>query len=599
MSSEPFLILGFAPPNAKPENFYFAGPWSFVGQERNFPDWENKFKFAPEPLANANLLNAAAKCAQILSLKYLMPIASQLDKNYDKFPQIYWQILLLPWLINVAGQIVERSLRVEWLLNKWQNLPFNVYLYPRQNYSKNNKAKIYDVNFNFINEKDYALRGGLGCDYNWWLLSVFIRDQFPGNWHCAENEANYQPSLLKPFQTNISGSQKIKKIIQRGLLTLCFPRLKGMSFFQSLIYSRALHHPCHTPDRSVDLNEYLDDFKFEKLNEQVKNKSESEIFKKILNKDHLLIFQKSLPQSIKDLQHNSENCTATKKHYLRIASIVSYEDAKYRQKLAYWRAQGNRIGYMQHGGNYGQVKVACDIEMIEYSQDVFFTWGWKKHNDFPGNFIPMPSPQLSWEADSWQMQKKKIIFVGTEMAAYGYRLDSRPTPLQFLNYRKAKETFFKNLPQGLIKFCSYRPYFDLPGTFEDAQWLLPKFPQLSLCKGPLFPQLQKCSLVVLDHHGTTMLEVLAANIPVIMYWDITQWPLTQENEALINILQSVGVWYPDPVAAAKKVADIWEDSKKWYQQKIIQEARKKVCRQIALYSEDNLNNNWIEKLKNI
>lgn len=212
--------------------------------------------------------------------------------------------------------------------------------------------------------------------------------------------------------------------------------------------------------------------------------------------------------------------------------------------------------------------------------------------------MPMPYPQLAALANRWRAGQD-AVFVGTEMAAFGYRLDSRPTPLQFLEYREAKARFFTELGNDLAARTLYRPYFDLPGTLRDAAWLLPRFPGLRLCKGPLLPHLLRCRLLILDHHGTTMLEAFAANIPVILYWNREHWPLTPACENLLDMLAECGIWQPGPEAAARKAREIWRNPSAWYGSDRVKRIRDyyRACQ--AMLPDGNLDACWISALKKL
>ncbi|MBD5641199.1 MAG: hypothetical protein HDQ91_02105 [Desulfovibrio sp.] len=559
------LALGLMPADASPQTHIAAGPWCFCGQESLFPDWARRFEFAPEPLADASRLPAAARAAQCLCAKLIPRAAALLCPSPDALPAAYWQILLTPWLIDLSSQLVERALRCMAMVEAWGENRLEVALLP------------FECDFAFRDEQDFTLRGALGIDYNHWLLSRLLETMWPEKWREIPLEPVHARPLPGPGLLDRS-----KRLMRRLALKLAFPRMKGMTFGQALRLSRALAHDCRTPDRAIDFEAA---FACPKLPENIRLPE---------NLDPLLL--KSLPASLESLKHGPVKKTRTRAR-LRIASIVSHEDAHYRQELAYWRARGNRIGNCQHGGNYGLARVVCAAEMEEYSQDVFFTWGWKEHGQARGNFAPLPSLQLSAERGSWQ-GGENLIFTGAEMAAFPYRLDSRPTPLQFVNYRQAKADFFEALGPKLRARSLYRPYFPVPGTLADASWLLPQFPELTLCAGPLLPQIQRCRLLALDHHGTTLLEALAAGIPFVCYWNRDYWPLTPEGELLLDMFARAGIWQPGPEQAAAKVREIWEDPQAWQKSEPVRLARDLFAKHQALAAPDALRQ-WLGALEKI
>lgn len=124
-------------------------------------------------------------------------------------------------------------------------------------------------------------------------------------------------------------------------------------------------------------------------------------------------------------------------------------------------------------------------------------------------------------------------------------------------------------------------HYDATGALDDAPWLLPRFPHVRLCSGPLEAQMLTCSLMVLDHHGTTLLQALAANVPTIAYWDRSIWPMTNEALARLDLLAEAGIWQPSAEAAAAKVREVWDNPARWWQDERVQSARRAFCREHA------------------
>ncbi len=560
-----YLALGAMPAHARPDTHLAAGPWCFAGREEQFPGWEHDFRLAPEPLADADAATMAARAAQTLCVRIIPQVAESLDSHWTVLPLIYWQFLLAPWAIEVASHIVEHAMRCQAMRDVWGNESLTVSLMPA------------GISFDFKDEHDFSLRGSLGLGYNHWLFSRLLEASWPHKWQ--KEYIAFDGNKAQSTEPSAKIFPCIKGLVQKMLLSLPCPRLKGMTIFRALKYSRALLHSCRPADHSLRLEEAFD---------------YPDAIAQVNLPDTLPVFMAALPQSIKNLCHKPVK--AARKPFLRIASIMAYEDAPYRQILAKWRAAGNRLAFVQHGGNYGQVKNACATAFVEYSQDAFFTWGWKTHGHARGNFIPLPYPQLAAIENRWQ-GGGPALFIGTEMAAYGYRLDSRPTPLQFVAYRQAKADFLANLGGDLCAQTLYRPYFSLPGTLADAPWLLKRFPGLKLCQGNLLPHMLASRLLVLDHHGTTMLEAFAANAPLVLYWNRSHWPLTKEADELLDLLWECGIWHDSPAKAAQKTREIWDDPASWWHSSQIQSARAVFCRRQALLPNGDMDATWRKTLE--
>lgn len=568
------LVLGRMPRTATPATHRAAGPWCFAEQEEFFPDWDTAYAFAPEPLADRTLQARACAEAKALCADMLPRLAAHVCRYSRKLPDAYWETLLTPWVMAVARQIVERWWRVRALVRDWGEEPLHVALLPE------------NCSFSFACGQDFVLHGALGHTWNHWLLSRLLEAVFPPAWSRA-----YLPSVRREYGAVAppTGKARLRELLRGLLLRLPCPPLKGMRLGQSLRYSLALLHRSHGPDRATPLAAYG---------------AAATGLTPDLPIDALPLFLSALPRDLADLRHPARLTPGPLGPRLRVAAVLAYEDAAYRQRLAVWRGRGNRIMYVQHGGNYGQARVICDMEVVEYCQHAFGTWGWTRQGDCRGNFIPVPYPQLEAgrAAAARQGRQKRnggLLVVGAEMAAFPYRLESLPTPLQTLAYRRDKAQFFAALPRDILGQALYRPYFPVPGTLRDADWLLERFPQARMATGPLGPHLAACRLLVLDHNGTSLLEAMAANRPVVAFWRRGYWPLTDEAEELLDMLAAAGIWLPTPELAATRVREVWEHPEEWWAGDAVQRARAAYCARQAMLAPDGPDPHWLQLLKSL
>lgn len=570
------LVLGRMPRGAEPETHRPAGPWCFVEQEEFFPAWDRRFTFPPEPLAEVSAMERACRRAKALCADSIAPLAAELCPHSASLPATYWETLLAPWAVNMASQIVERWDRVKSMAEVWGNDALHVPLLPP------------DCRFTFHTEPDFALHGALGHTFNHWLFSRLFEALFHEGW-----PQNWTWEYLEPVNREygaakcLSGKERLRGILRNAMLRLPFPRLKGVRLGQSLRFSLALLHKSRGHDCSQPLSSYG----------RAATGYDAALPEHL---DVMALFRAGMPRSLKKLDHPKRLSPGVLAPRLRVASILAYEDAEYRQKLALWRGRGHRLMYVQHGGNYGQVRCACDTAVVEYSQHAFATWGWSEHGSSRGNFIPLPYPQLARIKKRWHGQDgHNLLFVGTEMPAYGYRLDAHPTPLQLVDYRRDKLRFFESLEKSIRGSSLYRPYFPLPGSLRDADWLLERMPQVRLATGPLQPQMLACRLLVVDHNCTTTLEALVANVPTILFWRRDVWPVTPQSDALLDVLVRAGILYATPEEAAAKVAEVWEDPRAWWSRTSVQDARRAFCALQALTLKGDENHYWISTLKSL
>ena len=113
------------------------------------------------------------------------------------------------------------------------------------------------------------------------------------------------------------------------------------------------------------------------------------------------------------------------------------------------------------------------------------------------------------------------------------------------------------------------------------------------------PQLLQCRLVVLDHHGTTLLQAFAAHVPTVLFWDREAWGLCPEAEALLDRLAEAGIWFPTAESAAMHIREIWDHVPDWWNSEKVLAARQAWCQSYARTVEQSFDNIWVQCLKKI
>lgn len=570
MTQEQFLILASMPKGAKAATHRAAGPWCFVGIEEFYPNWEEDFCFAPEPLRDPAALAQATAQAQRMVAQYIPALAQHVRPKGSPLPTAYWDMVFGAWLIMVTQQVVDRWLRVQAMVELWGQDALTVDILPP------------DCTFTFGDDHDFVLGGCLGHTYNHWLLSRLLEAVWPAAWtkrvlpvlherHCAAD----QP---------LNWKEACKEAARQVLLRWPFPVVKGFNLWQMLRFSWALRRNTRQEDGSRALADF--------------DVSQEHVPALDLPCDILPLLYASMPQGIRNAKH-PERLKKSARIRTRVANVAAYEDTPYRMQLARWRGMGHKLVFVQHGGNYGHVRTSSMAPVVEYNQHAFITWGWTEHSPYRGNFLPLPHPQLAALRDRHKETSAKLLFVGAELTVFPYRMDSRLTPCQIMQYREDKQWFFESLPRALQSQCQYRPYFSVPGALTDAEWLLPRFPLVHLCSGPLDPHMLACRLLVLDHHGTTLELAMAANVPMVLYWDRALWGLCPESMAALDILAAAGIWHPTAEAAAMHIVQVWEDIPAWWQSEKVQAARHHWMQQYSLTVHDSLEPYWIKALKTL
>lgn len=557
------LILGTAPENATPADFVLAGPWCTAPASAE----EAGFDMPSEPLADPDRLETAARQARQLVTQLAPRLRDALNERYGtQHDDRYWDFVLAPWLVRVSETLIDRLHRAAGILDAFGGRTLTVPLLPEAS------------TFTFADTQDFIMGGILNPQWNHWLFSRLLRRRWPAGWTAEE---------LPPVRRDASPRKPegaLRRLARSVVFSLPFPRIKGFGLKQSLDLSLVLMLNRDRRDDTIPLR-LLGEPSAPPL---PLGFTEDEAFDFAASLLPESLCKASIPLS---LGHERARIRS------RVVSVAACEDDAYRIEMALHRGRGCRMIFIQHGGEYGYVKTSVAYPLVEYCQHRFITWGWKHHGAMPGNFLPLPHPQLAALRGRHRESSPTLLFVGTEMALLPYTLKSMLRGRQQFAYREDKARFMAALPDAIRTQAQYRPYFDVPSSLEDAPWMLRRFPDIIRCAGPLEPHMLGCRLLVLDHAGTTLAQALAADIPFLLYWNPETASFTPEALPLLDKLREAGILHDSPESAAAKAAEVWDDVPGWWGS--VRAACKPWASQHALTNNDDVPHVWKLILKDI
>lgn len=524
------------PANAVPETHLASGAWCFAGQEETFPDWEERFPLPPDPYQRLEDMEAAAAMANAAMIRLIPVFGQELNelRGMARTP-VFWETALSPWLLTALHMFVERRQRVLDLVALHGREALRVPVLPDE------------CAFSFRNSLDFMLHGVQSGVFNHFVFSWIVRDLAPPAWQLTVLPVRTLHQAVPP-------DEGLKERIRDTLRALPFPRVKGFSMLQSLALSAALFSNRSDNNLTVPLAAYASGAL----------PSDTPVLRA------LPLLRRCLPL---DLAEAPVPKAKNRKGRIRIMAAEFMQNEAYSLQLAAWREGGGRLIDCQHGGNNGNLR-CIGSNILDYRQHAHLTWGWKSHTPFAGSFTPVSHPLPAAVADRHAERHKTLILVGTEMSTFTYRLKSRPLASSLVAYRKAKRTFFASLPVEIREHAQYRPYFKVAGGLSDAPYVQQAFPDIPLCSGDLMARLLSCRLSVLDHYGTTMLLALAANVPLICYWDQQRWGMGPETEERLEPLRTAKILHPDAESAAAQAVAVWPDVQGWWRSDAVQQARR-------------------------
>lgn len=252
-----------------------------------------------------------------------------------------------------------------------------------------------------------------------------------------------------------------------------------------------------------------------------------------------------------------------------------------------WTASKVELGFKyyvgQHGSNYGTKKnYSYQNEIL--TPDKFITWGYKK--------LPCDAPAFIFKTAG---EKKKIYnpkggLILIEICHPG-RFVTYDTEHQHVQYFNNQKKFVKMLNNDIKKKLTIRlhPAYRLFRWSEKKRWF--DFdPLLKLDNGKInINQLiSKNRLVVHTYDSTGILENLSKNIPTLAFWQNGLNHIRNDAIPHYQTLVDAGIIHLSAKSAANKVNDIWDDVDSWWNQKHVQQARKKFCEIYAKTSDKPL-----------
>ncbi len=566
------LVLGTASGDMVPERTVLAGPWCVddraSGGEMQAED-ARKFLMPPEPLDSSERLELAARQALQLVVELAPCLAEQLNARHGVTHDArYWDFVLAPWLTRFSEVLVDRLYRVEGILRSFGCMELDV------------PVLASGSRFDFADTQDFIMGGILDPQWNHWLLGKLLERSWPTTW----KRLDMPPRIREPqYRTEES---LLRRLARTAVFGLPFPRIKGFSLRESLRLSVTLMKNRKMQDDTLPLKALAipDLWEREPLPLGFSSGDACRLAVGLMPR---FLLEARIPKNFGGIPFVRT----------RVVSIAACEDDAYRLRMGEARGRGCRMIFIQHGGEYGFVRTSVAYPAVEYRQHRFVTWGWSRHGNMPGNFLPLPHPQLAAIRGVHKETGPQLLLVGTEMASLPYTLKSMLRGRQFFAYREDKARFLAALRSDIRMRTSYRPYFDVPSSLKDAEWVLHRFPEVKRCTGPLEPHLFGCRLLVLDHAGTTLGQALAANIPFLLFWRPDPGRFTPEVLPLLDAFRRVGILHDTPEAAAEQAIRVWENVEAWWE--TTSEARKAWSSLHALTVEGPILPLWIRALSSL
>ena len=558
-----------------PKADVILGPWCLIGSFEKFPSWE-KLDFY-DPFPSHESITEATENIAVLTSYYVSKLGHNLNQEHGtSYKTEFWWPLLVFWLIQTISASWSRWVQIEQTVTRLKDKIVQTHVLENAELRK----------WNFEDTQDSILNGLRKPSFDFWINSLILKNLAPDNWQLLPSETDY--SLGKNMDQCtvdpvVHWLSPIKSQVRRILGHLAITDVAGLNYFDTLIMSAWLNLFASNKRAA----------KFYAPAEKAPPDYFPGSFLNVLN----VILSATLPKSL-STNFEKYSQTARRLNYKRGRPfIIGSANSNDRQnfEIAHAVASGERVIRTQHGADYGTMANCVNEWMAEYIYSGFITWGWEKHNDRKGNFIPLPSPLLSQHHNKYTGGTDKIIFVGTRILLQLCHIDVLPPPGSVKTYIGNKIKFMSSLNEEHLNRLYYRPYMRSHNDFIDHRIICSHFPEIKIHSGDLIADAMDCDLLVLDHPGTTHNFALAANIPIVCIWESKLYPPAQEAKKYFQTLHDANILFDDPVKAGQHINTLNGNTLNWWNRSDVRLAVAQWREKFAL-SSTNWRKDWLCKI---
>lgn len=577
----------------KDQGILFLGPWCL--QYRNRSQWENlKYKVMDNPWDDRGKFYKATSYLDDFNERLLGCLTDVLNKTHGvSYDKRYWRILIGPWLFHCVHVAYDRYVRLVEALRLFPELETIV---------------LDERSYNVPADTEEFIRFVLDDRYNLQMFSYFLRKMghdFP---------AKTYPDVVQktPSVPLLDGVRRAQKNAAKRLLHFAGESLwkmrgdrsgvglwaLGCSRVQTWALARRSNWRAIPLESNAGWSFRLTGPLFDERRRGLQLLPASTEFERVFNQ--FLLF--SFP--ILYLEHYHEARNETLRIRRKIPDVIVsaanwYADENFKFYAAEASAQGSRLVAVQLGGGYGIHRYTAAERHEHRVADSYFVWGWAdKRARGVQNLPSLNLSRLAAAGKTWSTRNDNgsILFVATAHIRYLFRFHSFPVGIQNREYFQWQLRFLACLSHKIFRQLRFRTY---PVDYGHAtrEQIADQYPMIQWDNGTSFhANLKDARLAVFDHSGTSFLEALVCNIPSILFWDPRWSEVRDEAKPYFEDLRRVGILWDSPEDAAKKVEAVYEDPWTWWNEKAVQEVRRRFVDRYAFAREDWVDY-WVQALE--
>ena len=253
-----------------------------------------------------------------------------------------------------------------------------------------------------------------------------------------------------------------------------------------------------------------------------------------------------------------------------VTSASHFYDDLYKAWCGKRVEDGSSLVIGQHGGHVGIGWSFHHDHQVDIA-DRFLSWGWTDPENPKVESVGMLK-ELQLPDTEGVEPSRAVLAMGNELAHLQY-LSSSALSSQFLSYLEEQYEFVDALSPAvrdalIVRLTKY--------DFEWEQILRwgDRHPKVALDDGqrPILDLLAESRLFVSTNNGTTFLESISLDVPTVIFWNTEMWELTEIARPAFKRLSAVGVFFDNPIEAARHVSEVWDDVGSWWADADVREA---------------------------
>lgn len=274
---------------------------------------------------------------------------------------------------------------------------------------------------------------------------------------------------------------------------------------------------------------------------------------------------------------------------LLLTSVGWYSNETFKLLAAEATERGAELVISQHGGGYGMLDTIFSERHERRVADRYLTWGWTDRHYAGAKLTPLPSPKLLFKPARTKRRTGNWLLIATTHFRY-------PHSDYFANAHGAhrfdeqiddRARFIRSLPEDARAALRVRLHNVDFGWAHRAR-LASEFPRLAFDedRAPWTSRAEFFDLIVIDHPQTSILEGLARDTPVLLFWDPAIWRMRSEAAGVLDGLRRASILHDSPEEAARVIPAILADPASWWARPEARASRAAFCERYGRSSPD-------------